>query len=311
MAFLRAFGSYVPERVVSNEELAPLLGVEPEWIVAQSGIRERRYAAEGETVISLGHRAALDCLANANVAAADLGLILVASGSTDRYCPGPATAIAALLGLTTTPAIDLPIASAGTLAALVLAARLAPSTGNILIIGAEIMSRRVELSPEGRNVGILFGDGAGAALVSRDTGFARIADTCLHTDGNSAEALSIANSRIHMEGLIVIKHASKRMPEAILELLERNHIAATDIGTFLIHQANRVLLERIAKVIAAPVDRFFVNIDRYGNTSSASMLIAADEWRQSAPGPLAAPIMFVAFGVGFTWGAALALPLEA
>ena len=308
MAFLRAFGSSVPERIVTNEDLAASLGMEPEKIFAQSGIRERRYAAEDETVAVLGHRAALDCLAKANVDPKDLALILVASGSAERFCPGPACLIAAQLGLTETPALDLPIASAGTLAALSLASRLAATMGQILVLGTEIMSRRVESTVDGRNTAMLFGDGAGAALISPDQGFARIVDSCLHTDGNSAEILTIQNQRIHMDGPSIIRHATRKMPEAIHELLSRNHLLADAIGTFLLHQANLNILSRIAQTLKVPLDRFYANIDRYGNTSSASMLIAADEWRTAHPTALAAPIMFSAFGVGLNWGAVLAVP---
>ena len=308
MAYLSAFGSSLPERIVSNEELAPQLGVEPDWIFSQSGIRERRFADTAETIGTLGHRAALDCLAKAGVAPEDLGLILVASGSPDRFCPGPAGCIAALLGLTATPALDLPIASAGSLAALALASKLAPTMGNVLVLGVEIMSRRIDLTPEGRNTAILFGDGAGAALVSPTHGFARIADTCLHTDGNLSEALTIQNNRIAMEGAVIIRHATRKMPEAITELLDRNQLQPEAIGAFLLHQANLNLITRIAATLKTPVERFFANIARFGNTSSASMLIAADEWRQANPQPLAAPIVFSAFGVGLNWGAVLAVP---
>jgi 3-oxoacyl-[acyl-carrier-protein] synthase-3 len=308
MAFLRSFGMYVPERVVSNEELAPLLGVEAEWIVSQSGIRERRYAAEDETVVSLGHRAAVDCLDSGGIAAGDLGLVLVASGSTERFCPGPASSIAALLGLNGTPALDIPVASAGSLAAMVLAARLAETMGNVLVIGAEIMSRRIDRNADGKNTAILFGDGAGAVLISPDTGFARIADSCLHTDGNSAEALTISGERIHMDGAVVIRHASRRMPEAMNELLVRNNLPAEDVGVFLLHQANKNLITRIAQAVKVPAERFFANIDRYGNTSSASMLIAAAEWRAANAGAVEKPVMFSAFGMGLTWGAVLAVP---
>jgi 3-oxoacyl-[acyl-carrier-protein] synthase-3 len=309
VAFLRGFGSYLPVRVVGNDELAPLLGVAPEWIVSQSGIRERRYAAADETVATLGHRAAVDCLERAGVAASELGLVLVASGSAERFCPGPASAIAAMLGLSSTPALDIPVGSAGSLAGMVLAARLAASMGNVLVIGTEIMSRRIELAPEGQGTAILFGDGAGAMVVSPDTGFARIVDSCLHTDGNSAEALTIGGERVRMDGAVVIRHASRKMPEAMNELLERNGVSAAGIGVFLLHQANKNLITRIAQTVKVPAERFYANIDRFGNTSSASLLIAAAEWREAHPGPVGEAMMFSAFGVGLTWGALLAVPV--
>ena len=308
MAFLRAFGSYLPDRIVTNAELASPLGVVPEWILSVSGIAERRYAAEGETIATLGTHAALDCLKRAGIEAADLGMILVSSGSSERFCPGPASLVAASLGLTLTPAIDLPMASAGSLVALAMASRLAATMGHILVIGSEIMSRRVALTPEGKDTAILFGDGAGACLVSPETGFAEIADSCIFTDGNIAEALSIDNNLIRMDGAAIIRHVSRKLPQAITSVLERNRIGAPDVGTFLLHQANLNLITRIAKSLGAPTERFFANIQRYGNTSSASMLIAAAEWWQNMTGPIESPLILAAFGVGLNWGAVLALP---
>jgi 3-oxoacyl-[acyl-carrier-protein] synthase-3 len=310
MAFLRGFGAALPERVITNAELAPQLGVEPEWILSVSGIAERRYAAPEDTVASLGGRAALDCLERCGLQAADLGMILVSSGSSERFCPGPACLIAAELGLSMTPAIDLPIASAGSLVALSMASRLTKSLGHILVVGSEIMSRRVTLSPEGKDTAILFGDGAGACIVSPDTGFAKIADSCIFTDGNIAEALFIQDGLISMDGSAIIRHVSRKLPQAITTVLERNEISVQRVGTFLLHQANLNLIARIAKSLEMPVERFFANIQRYGNTSSASMLIAAHEWRLAHPEKLIDPLILGAFGVGLNWGALLAVPCK-
>ena len=307
-AFLRSFGAYLPPRVVTNAELAPQLGTEADWILSVSGIAERRYAEEEDTVASLGTQAAIDCLQRAGLEATDLGMIFVSSGSSERFCPGPACLIAASLGLTMTPAIDLPIASAGSLVALALASRLAPSVGHILVIGSEIMSRRVAHTPEGRDTAILFGDGAGACIVSPDSGFASIADSCLFTDGNIAEALSIRGNRIHMDGAAIIRHVSRKLPQAIATVLDRNSVSAQSVGTFLLHQANLNLITRIAKSLEAPAERFFANIQRYGNTSSASMLIAAAEWWSGKKEAITEPLILAAFGVGLNWGAVLALP---
>jgi 3-oxoacyl-[acyl-carrier-protein] synthase-3 len=310
MAFLRAFGSWLPPRRVTNRELAPLVDATPEWILEVSGIEERRYAAETDTVAGIGILAAQDCLEKAGATADELGMILVASGSSDRFCPGPASQIAAGLGAASTPALDIPVSSAGSLIALALAAQLAPAAGRVLVVGAEIMSRRVALTPEGKNTAILFGDGAGAALIDAETGFARIADSCLYTDGSSAEVLSVSDGRFHMDGSAVILHASRKMPRAINELIARNQLTASQVDTFLLHQANLNLITRVAAALKTPSERFFTNIARYGNTSSASLLIAADEWNSSRPGPLAGPLVFSAFGSGLNWGALLAVPRE-
>jgi 3-oxoacyl-[acyl-carrier-protein] synthase-3 len=308
MAYLRAFGSWLPERRVPNQEIAAQLDVTPEWILDMSGIEERRYADDSETVASIGLRAAENCLQNAGITAADLGMILVASGSTDRFCPGPAGQIAAGLGLNSTPALDIPVASAGSLIGLIMAAQFAPTVGRVLVIGTEIMSRRIIRSPEGKNTAILFGDGAGAALIDSEIGFARIADSCLYTDGAAAEILYVNNGAFHMDGQAVILQASRKLPRAINELLTRNQLAAADIEAFLLHQANLNLIARVATTLKVPSQRFFANIASYGNTSSASLLIAADEWHRQLAAPITGPVVFSAFGAGLNWGALLALP---
>jgi 3-oxoacyl-[acyl-carrier-protein] synthase III len=309
MAYLRAFGSHLPPRRVTNLELAPLVGADPAWILEASGIEERRYAADDETVAGLGLLAAQDCLKKAGVTAADLGMILVASGSSERFCPGPASQIAADLGLASAPALDIPVASCGSLIGLSLASRLAGQLGPVLVVGAEIMSRRIDRTPEGKDTAILFGDGAGACIVDPQSGFARIADSLLATDGTAAEILKLDGGRIAMEGRSVILQAYRKMPRAINELLARNSLTPAQVGVFLLHQANLNLIERVAAGMKVPLDRFSINIPRYGNTSSASLLIAADEWRESHSEPMTAPIIFAAFGAGLNWGALLAVPV--
>ncbi|MGH9657751.1 MAG: 3-oxoacyl-ACP synthase III family protein, partial [Bryobacteraceae bacterium] len=187
MAFLRAFGSYLPSRVVTSEEIGARVGATAEWIRNVSGIEERRFASSGESVADMGARAAEDCLQRAGAAPAEVGLLLVASGSSERRFPGPAASVAARLGLTETPAIDLPMASAGSLFALALAGRLAAAHGNVLVVAAEKMSSVVMHEPLDRATAVLFGDGAGACLVSADRGVARIVDCSLSTDGSFAE----------------------------------------------------------------------------------------------------------------------------
>src|SRR5208337_4755662 len=247
MSFLRAFGSHLPERRVGNGEIAALVSATPEWILDVSGIEERRYAADSDTVASLGLHAAQNCLANSGKTAADLGMILVASGSAPRFCPGPASQIATGLGLSATPALDIPVASCGSLIGLALAAELAPKFGPVLVIGAEIMSRCIELTPEGKDTAILFGDGAGACLVDPSTGFARVADSILSTDGASAEILKIENGRIAMEGRSVILQAVRKIPRVLNDLLIRNQLTAAEPTAWLMHQANLNLIARVAQ----------------------------------------------------------------
>jgi 3-oxoacyl-[acyl-carrier-protein] synthase III len=307
MAFIRGFGSWLPERRVDNAELAAALECAPEWILEMSGIEERRYAEDAETVASIGAGAAENCLQKAGVAAGEVGMLLVASGSSERFCPGPAAEIALKLGMGATPAIDIPVASAGSLIGLVMAAELAARFGRVLVVGAEIMSRRVLRTPEGKNTAILFGDGAGACLVDRDAGGLRIADSILATDGASAEILAVENGLLRMEGQSVILQAARKLPSVIKDLLARNSIGVEAVESFLLHQANLNLITRVANSLKAPADRFYTNIQRYGNTSSASILIAADEWSE-VNATVKGPIVFSAFGAGINWGAVLAVP---
>jgi len=310
MAYLRDLGCYLPARIVGNAELSLLVGADPSWILHATGIEERRFAAPEESVAALGVQAANDCLQRAGIGARDVGLLLVASGSGERRFPGPATAVGTGLGIPGTPAIDLPVASAGSLFGLALAADLCKRFRNILVIGTEIMSRVVRLDPSGRDTAILFGDGAGACLVSAETGFAEITDWQLASDGEFAEALVLeCGSSLRMDGRTVILQASRKLPRVIAEILERNHCQADQVGTFLMHQANLNLITGVARALNVPETKFFRNISRYGNTSSASLLIAAAEWWRDSGEPKGAPIVLAAFGAGLNWGALLAAPV--
>jgi len=294
---------------VDNAALAARTGQDAEAIEKNTGIRERRYAADGVSVADLGLAAAQDCLSKAGMTAQDAGLILFSSGSMERSFPGPASVLAARLGLTTTPAIDLPIASAGSLIGIALAADLAARYGNVLVVAAEIMSRRI--SDASSDTAALFGDGAGACVVSRDSGFARIVDSAIYTDGNYAESLSLAHGgTLEMKGLEVIMQASRKIPRAIADLVAKHGMQPGNVGVFLMHQANANLIRKVAAAMKVPEEKFYCNIDRYGNTSSASLLIAAAEWRDANPAHLAAPLVLAAFGAGFNWGAVLAAPLR-
>jgi 3-oxoacyl-[acyl-carrier-protein] synthase-3 len=307
MSYLLSFGHHLPAQVITNADLETRTGRAATSIEKTSGILERRYAAQSETVADLGLAAANTCLKNVGLTPQDIGLILFSSGSAERTFPGPASVLAQKLGLTATPAIDIPVASAGSLIGLAFANDLTPRYGNILVVASEIMSRRI--SDADPDTAILFGDGAGACIVSPEKGPLCIADTALFTDGNYADALQLQHGgAIQMRGLDVIVQASRKIPRSIEDLLTRNQLKLADVSVFLMHQANVNLIRKVATALAVPEDRFFRNIDRYGNTSSASLLIAASEWHAANPAPPASPIVFAAFGAGFNWGAILALP---
>jgi 3-oxoacyl-[acyl-carrier-protein] synthase-3 len=309
MPYLRSLGCYLPARVVDNAEIGSLTGADPAWIAQATGIERRRFAAPEETVADLGARAARDCLDAAGLSPRDVGMVMAASGSSERRFPGPAATIAEKLGAAGAPAIDLPMASAGSLFGLALAANLCAAYGNILVIGAEIMSRAVRFDPDHRDTAILFGDGAGACLVGSDTGFASIVDSILGTDGTLAGALRLDfNEPLHMEGRAIILHASRKLPRVIAELLDRHGLKPADIGAYILHQANLNLIERVAKAIGAEESRFFHNLESYGNTSSASLPIALAEWRGGARQNIASHVALAAFGAGLNWGAVLLGP---
>lgn len=304
-AYLHGFGAYLPERVVANAELAERLGRTSEWIESVSGIQERRWAAPEATVSDMGVAAAEDCLRKAGVPANTLGMLIVASGSGARGFPGPAAEVAARLGLDSTPALDLPMASAGSLFGLALAMRLAETQGDVLVVGAEKMSAVIEAAPQDPNTAILFGDGAGAALVSARPGRWRMLDAVLHSDGKYREDLAFQGTGpLRMNGLTVILQAARKIPSSITEVLGRQNVSAQQVAVFLLHQANLNLLTRVAKSLGVSPEKVFSNVQRYGNTSSASMLIAASEWSETTS--VRGPIVFSAFGAGFHWGALLA-----
>jgi len=278
----------------------------PDWISDVSGIEERRYAAEGESVADMAVAAATQCLERAGMTATDIGMFIVSSGSAERRFPGPASIVASRLGAVGAPALDVPMASAGGLFAIALAAQMVALYGNILVVAAEKMSTVATREPMEQGVAILFGDGAGACVISQGEGSARIVDSVLHSDGSFAEDLRLEfDSPLAMNGRSVIMQASRKIPGAIAELLERNRTPASAVKIFLMHQANQNLIDRVAKALEVPAGMFYSNIRGYGNTSSASMLIAASEWWQ-APGPCPRDLIcFAAFGAGFHWGAIL------
>ncbi|HVO98025.1 MAG TPA: ketoacyl-ACP synthase III [Bryobacteraceae bacterium] len=301
MTYIHAFGAHLPSRVVDNAEMASQLNCTAEWIESASGIRERRWAGE-ETVADLATAAARDCLSRAGVEASQLGMIIVSSGSAERRFPGPASTVAAVLGLNATPVLDLPIASAGAIFALSLASQLTSCYGDILVIAAEKMSTVIQGAPLDQNTAILFGDGAGAALVSARPGRMEVIDSVLHTDGANRDDLTLDwTGPLRMNGLTVILQVSRKLPAVILEVLQRAGIAPAAVKQFVMHQANQNLLMKVAKSLGVEPSLMFSNIAKYGNTSSASMLIAASEWE-----PTPGPVVFAGFGAGFNWGALVA-----
>ena len=237
----------------------------------------------------------------------DIGLILFSSGSAERAFPGPASVLAAKLGLTATPAIDIPIASAGSLIAIAFAADLAPRYGNVLVVASEIMSRRI--SDADPDTAILFGDGAGACIVSPDKGFLRIADTALFTDGNYADALQLQHGgAIQMKGLDVIIQASRKIPRAIEDLLTKNNLKPSDVGVYP-HASGQHESHPQSRHRSPGPRRPLLPQHR---PLRQHLLCLSPHRRlrvaRRKPTPPTTPIVLATFGAGFNWGAILALP---
>jgi 3-oxoacyl-[acyl-carrier-protein] synthase-3 len=305
MASILGFGAYLPERVVSHEGLAAELGVEPAWILEACGIRERRYAAPDESVVDLAERAARRALESARLEAASLGGLIVGTGTPHRQFPGVSASLQARLGATGIPAFDVHLASSGGLIALCLAAELCPRLGPTLVVGAERMSG-VVARDKAKETAILFGDGAGAAVVGPGPGPIEMRDWLWKSDGEFADDLALApDGPLQMNGRQVIMQAHRKLGGAVKGLLERAGLQVADIDLFLFHQANLNLLRQLGKTLGIDPARVLVNLDRYGNTSAASVLIAAAEaWSEGRFRPGASAVM-AAFGAGFTHGAIL------
>jgi 3-oxoacyl-[acyl-carrier-protein] synthase-3 len=304
MSFLTAVGSYVPARAVDNAELAHLLGVEAAWIERVSGIEERRFASDEESIVDLAVAAGRTCLTAAG--SPTIGFLIVSSGTAERRFPGPAASVAQMLNLGDVPALDVPMPSTGAVFGIALARGLTAQYGSVLVVAAEKMSSVVDLSGTNANAAVLFGDGAGACIISDRSGMARITDAVLASDGTFADALQLGFSgALQLEGRTIIMQASRKIPQSIEQLLQRNDLRPGDVSAYLLHQANQNLIDHVARTLGVPREKFFSNIRRYGNTSSASVLIAAAEWTSAHGFKPGEHVVMSVFGAGLHWGSIL------
>jgi 3-oxoacyl-[acyl-carrier-protein] synthase-3 len=316
-------GAYAPARVLTNTELALTIDTSDEWIVSRSGIRERHIAAPGEMTSDMAVHAARLALADAKLQPADIDLLVIATITPDMPMPATACSVQHKLGLSTSTAcFDLNAACSGFIYALDTACAMIGSGRyrHALVIGVEKLSSIVDWTD--RTTCVLFGDGAGAAVIGASPrpavgligaklgSYGDCVDLlCIPAGGSNtpASAASLA-SRDHflkMKGKEVFKYAVRGMEEAARDILEQHGIAASQINLVIPHQANLRIIESIAQYLELPMERFFVNLDRYGNTSAASIPIALDEARRAGrinPGDLT---LLVAFGAGLTYGSAL------
>ena len=316
---ITGIGSYVPERVLTNADLEKIVNTSDEWIITRTGIKERRMADEGEHPSTMAVKAAHLALEQAGLAAADLDLIVVATITPDMPFPATACLVQRELGATKAAAFDLEAACSGFIYAIEIGRAFIASGvyENILIIGAEKLSSIIDW--EDRNTCVLFGDGAGAAVLQRREGARGVLATRLGSDGTKADILAMpgggsrrpatvdsVNERIHflkMEGKEVFKAAVKAMTAAARDVLERSGVSIEDIKCIIPHQANQRIISAIGERLGAREDQVFVNLQKYGNTSAASVAVALDEALQSGKIKRGDKILIVAFGAGLTWGA--------
>ena len=306
MAAIAGFGHYLPQGVLSNQALAAEFSVDPEWIVSVCGIQERRVVAVDETVCDLAERAAQACLEDAGIPAEQLGAIIACTGTPHRQFPGVSAEVQKRLNAPGIPAFDIHLASISGLFGLSLAHKMCEQWGPTLVVAAETMTRALAQGPRVKETAILFGDGAGACLVTPGNSALAIRDISIASDATFSAALCMDfGSTLQMDGRTIIMHAVRKLSRAIADLLEKNSLRVEQVGLFLFHQANMRLLERLMKELKMEASQCFVNIEKYGNTSSASWLIAASEAKAAGLLHSGMKVVIAAFGAGLSWGAAL------
>lgn len=311
-------GSYLPAKVLTNDDLAQFVETSDEWIAARTGIRQRHMAADGETTCDLAFHAATRAMEAAGVTAADIDLIVLGTTTPDLIFPSTACLLQARLGANGCPAFDVNAACSGFVYALTMADKFIRSGAakTVLVVGAETLTRMLDWSDRGTCV--LFGDGAGAVVLKADdeTG---ILSTHLHADGGKKELLwnpvgvsvgfkpeeKNAGVRVLMTGNEVFKHAVKALDSVVEETLEANGLDRHDIDWLIPHQANLRIIEATAKRLDMPMERVIVTVDRHGNTSSGSVPLALDEAVRSGRVQRGQLLLLEAFGGGFTWGSVL------
>ena len=313
-------GSYAPPKVLTNRDLEAMVATSDEWITERTGIRERRIAAPGEACSDLAVKAAEQALRAAGVRAEDLDLILLATCTGDYPLPATACLVQHRLGATRAAACDLSAACCGFVYALSVAdAYVRTGMRHVLVIGSEVMSAILDWTD--RNTCILFGDGAGAAVVSGVQDDAGILSTHLRSDGGLYELIAVpaGGSRlplsekvvaekmncVKMKGNETFKVAVRMLEEIARETLASNKLTIEDIDLYVPHQANVRILKAVAERLGLPLEKIMLNLDRYGNTSAASIPIALDEAVRQGRIKDGSLVMLGAFGAGLTWASAL------
>ncbi len=320
-----SLGHYLPERVVKNSDLEELLGITDEAIVKRTGIRERRYVDAGTSCADLAYEATNRALARAQMEPQDLDLIILATLSPDHFFPGAGCFLQARLEVPGTPAIDIRNQCSGFLYGLSIADQFIRTATyrHVLVVGSEVHSTGLDFSPEASSVTIIFGDGAGAAILGPSPDGAGLRACRLHADGRYARELMVEapgtrhhvqidqhmiESKMHypkMNGRAVFRSAVASMTEVVKDILRCEGLGIEDIALFIFHQANLRIVEAVTSRLGIDAARVYNNIERYGNTTAAAVPIAlseAVEANRIQPGDR---IMLVSFGSGYTWAGCL------
>ena len=319
-------GHYVPERVVTNQDLAELMDTSDEWIRERTGIEERRWVDEGTTGADMARLASIAALEQAGLEPGGIDAIVLATLSPDHCFPGTSVFLQRELGLTDIPALDIRAQCSGFIYGLSIADAWIKSGQyrNVLLVGVEIQSTGLDVATSGRDMAVLFGDGAGAAVLGvADDEDRGVLTTHIHSDGRHAETLwcdvssSVRHPRISeedlragrhypsMDGREVFKHAVTRMPEAVHEALAACDLSIEDIDLLIPHQANLRISEMVRRRLGISEERVYNNIQRFGNTTAATIPIALSEVTLQGRLSRGDLLCLVAFGSGFTWGSAL------
>lgn len=326
---IAGLGFYVPENVVTNADLSKIIDTSNEWIIERTGIEERRHIVRGQdTTTSMGVKAAKIAIERANISKDEIDFIVFATLSPDYYFPGPGVLVQKELGLKTVGALDVRNQCSGFVYAVSVADQYI-KTGmykNILVIGSEVHSTGLDMTTRGRGVSVIFGDGAGAAVLSRSTDDSKILSTHLHSEGQHAEELLVKAPGMggrwvsdivadndpndesympYMNGQFVFKNAVVRFAEVINEGLEANHLQVSDINMLIPHQANLRISQFIQQKFGLADSQVFNNIQRYGNTTAASVPIALTEAWEAGKIKKGDLVVLAAFGSGFTWASAI------
>jgi len=327
---ITGLGYYVPDNVVTNDDLSKIIDTNDEWIQERTGIQERRHIIPGEdTTTTMGVKAAKIAIERSGVAREDIDFIVFATLSPDYYFPGPGVLVQRDLGLKTVGALDVRNQCSGFVYALSVADQYI-KTGmykNILVIGSEVQSTGLDMTTRGRGVSVIFGDGAGAAVLSREEDLSKgILSTHLHSEGEHAEELIVKAPGMggrwvsdilrdkdpndesyfpYMNGTFVFKNAVVRFAEVINEGLQANNLEVSDIDMLIPHQANLRIAQFIQNKFKLTDDQVFNNIQKYGNTTAASIPIALTEAWEQGRIKSGDTVVLAAFGSGFTWGSVI------